>query len=281
MMLTKDVVKKINEFVYVKPRSINEIAELLGVNWRTANRYVEKISKEEGTISTRIFREGTRGALKIVFWNNLEMHASELQERLFRQIEFGRKKEDFSPSEIFQFISKRKKKIKVMNERKYNSERTVKDYIDLLLQSKRRILFFSGNLTFSRYFSHDKSIREVLEDLGKKGVLSKILTRVEFAGIRNIQNILAINRRIGFKAVEVRHCYQPLRATIIDNKVALLKEVFDPKNYAKGELKEKIYVHYYIYEEEWIEWLEKLFWYLFRNSIDAEKRMEELKLVLA
>ena len=70
-MLTKEIVRKVNEFVYTKPRSINEIAELLGVNWRTANRYVEKISREEGTISTRVFREGTPGALKIVFWNNI------------------------------------------------------------------------------------------------------------------------------------------------------------------------------------------------------------------
>jgi DNA-binding transcriptional regulator LsrR (DeoR family) len=53
-MLTKDSIKKINEFVYSKPRTVAEIARLLKVNWRTANRYVEKIEKEEGTISIRM-----------------------------------------------------------------------------------------------------------------------------------------------------------------------------------------------------------------------------------
>ena len=67
-MLTKDIIQKINEFVYAKPRSVDEIAKLINVNWRTANRYVEKIAVEEGTISAKVFREGTPGALKVVFW---------------------------------------------------------------------------------------------------------------------------------------------------------------------------------------------------------------------
>lgn len=109
-MLTKETVAKINEFVYARPRTIQEIAKFIGVNWRTANRYVEKISKEEGTLSSKVFREGTPGALKVVFWNNIEkLHASEVQERLFKHIESGREKEDFSPSEIFQFVDKNKK----------------------------------------------------------------------------------------------------------------------------------------------------------------------------
>jgi len=279
-MLTKEVIQKINEFVYSKPRNINEIAKLINVNWRTANRYVEKISKEEGTITTRIFREGTPGALKIVFWNNIEkLHASEIQERLFKQIEFGKRKEDFSPSEIFQFVDKRKKALKTMNTKQYNSNSNFKNFIDSLKDAKRQILFFSGNLTFSNYAYHDKTIQSVIEELGKEKISSKILTRVELAGIKNIENVLSINKRIGYDAVEVRHCYQPLRTTIVDDKVAIFKEVFDPKNYEKGELKQKLYILYYIYDEDWIEWLQKVFWYLFRGSIDARERIEGLKLI--
>jgi uncharacterized protein YfkK (UPF0435 family) len=280
-MLNKELIQKINEFVYTKPRSIHEIAKFIKVNWRTANRYIEKMSKEEGMVSTTVFREGTPGALKVVFWNNIEkLHASEVQERLFKQIEFLKKKEDFSPSEIFQFVDKNKKKIRIMNEKQYNSPSNFKDFVDRLKEAERQILFFSGNLTFSNLAYHDKTIRNILEELGKEKISSKILTRVELAGIKNIEDVLSINKRIGYDAIEIRHCYQPLRTTIIDDKEAAFKEVLDPKNYAKGELKHKMYILYYIYDENWIEWLQKIFWHFFRSSIDAKKRIEELKLFM-
>jgi hypothetical protein len=282
MVLTKEIIGKINEFVYQKPRSIEEIAKHINVNWRTANRYVDRITKEEGTISTKVFRGGTRGALKIVFWNNIEkFHASEIQERLFNQIISSKGKKDFSPSEIFQFVEKDKKKMRVMNENEYNSVSNSKDFVNRLRNAERQVLFFSGNLTFSNIAYHDKNIRNVLEELGRKKVTSKILTRVELAGIKNIQDVLSINKRIGHDAIEVRHCYQPLRATIIDGKEASFKEVLDPQEYAKDELKSRLYVLYHIYDEGWIEWLQKVFWHLFRSSIDAKKRMEELELFMS
>lgn len=278
-MLTKEIIEKINEFVYTKPRSINDIARLLKVNWRTADRYVEKISKEEGTISTSVFRAGTPGALKIVFWNNVErISSSEVQERLFRQIEQGRKRDDFSASEIFQFVSRKKKKIKIMSQEEYYSGDNIKDFMENLKRAKRQVLFFSGNLTFINNSFKGNTMKDVLEDLGREKVSLKILTRVELAGLENIEDVLSINKRIGKDAVEIRHCYHPLRSTIIDDKVAVMKEVLDPKNYAKGELKQKLYVLYYIYDEEWISWLQKTFWHLFKSSIDAKKRIEELKL---
>jgi hypothetical protein len=168
----------------------------------------------------------------------------------------------------------------VMSENEYNSVANTKDFIDRLKSAQKQILFFSGNLTFSNVGYHDKKIRDILEELGKKKVSSKILTRVEVAGIKNIQDVLSINNRIGYNAVEVRHCFQPLRTTIIDNKEASFKEVLDPQDYAKDEMKHKLFIIYHIYDEEWIEWLQKVFWHLFRSSIDARKRMEELKLLL-
>lgn len=281
MVLTKEITKKINEFVYQKPRSINEIAKYINVNWRTANRYVEKIAKEEGTISARVFRGGTRGSLKVVFWNNIEkFHASDIQERLFKQIVFGKNKKDFSPSEIFQFVDRGKKEMKVLSESEYNSTSNTKDFVNRLRSAEKQILFFSGNLTFSNVRDHDKRIRDILEELGRKKVSSKILSRVELAGINNIQNVLSINDRVGYNAVEIKHCYQPLRTTIIDNKEASFKEILDPQDYAKDEMKHKLFIVYHIYDEEWIEWLQKVFWHLFRRSIDAKKRMEELKLLM-
>jgi hypothetical protein len=278
-MLTKEIIEKINELVYTKPRSVDEIAKLINVNWRTANRYVEKISVEEGTISARVFREGTPGSLKVVFWNNIEkLHASEIQERFFKQIEFGKSREQFSPSEIFQFVDKGKKEFKRMTKKQYYSSYNFKSFTDIIKQAERQVLFFSGNLTFINFSYKGKTVKDLIEDLGKKKITSKILTRVEMAGIKNIEEVISINKKIGYDAVELKHCYHPLRATIVDDKVAILKEVLDPKNYASGELKNKVYILYYIYDENWIEWLQKVFWYLFRSSVDAKKRIEELKL---
>lgn len=277
-MLEKQTIQKINDFVYVKPRTVAEIAGMLQVNWRTANRYVDRIEKEEGTFSSRVFREGSPGALKVVFWNNVEkLHASEVQERLYKQIEVGRHRHDFSPSEIYQFVDEKKRALKVMTEKENSSQSNFNAFADSLRSADKQILFFSGNMTFSRMSSHDQNIRKILEDLGEKKVLSKILTRVEVPGIENIKNVLAINNRLGFNAIEIRHCYHPLRATIVDNRIATMKEILDPGDYAAGELKQKLIFIYTIYDEYWIEWMQKIFWDLFRKSIDAGKRLDEFK----
>jgi hypothetical protein len=147
----------------------------------------------------------------------------------------------------------------------------------MLRSAEKQILFFSGNMTFSRMSSHDQNIRKILEELGKKKIFSKILTRVEAPGIENIRDVLSINSRLGFNAIEIRHCYQPLRTTIVDNKIAIMKEILDPKDYAEGELKQKLVFIYTIYDEHWIEWLQKIFWDLFRRSIEAQKRLQEFK----
>ena len=279
-MLTKEIIHKINDFVREKPRSVDEIAKHIDVNWRTANRYIEKIAEEEGTISAKVFREGTPGSLKVVFWNSVEkLHSSGIQERLFKQIEIGRRKEDFSPSEIFQFVDGNKKAFKKMTRTQYYSTANFKDFIDHIKQAEKQVLFFSGNLTFTNYSHQGKTVRDVLEELGKRKVLVKILSRVEIAGINNVNSTLSINNRIGFDAIELRHCYQPLRASIIDDKVAVLKEVLDPRNYAGDELKHETYILYYIYDKDWIDWLQKVFWHFFRSSVDAKKRIEELRLL--
>jgi len=275
-MLDSKLSKKINDFVYQKPRTIQEIGLLINKNWRTANSYIKKISEEQGTISVRTFREGTRGALKIVFWNNIEnIHSSELQEKLFRKIESSKRKTDFSPSEIYQFVEKKNKALKIMNEKEYTSKKNFEDFTNLLKSATSQILFFSGNLTFSNFESHDIKIRKIIEDLSKNNVRSKILTRVELPGLQNIKNVLGINNRIGKKMIEIRHSLQPLRTTIIDNKVAVFKETFYPSNYEKDELDETKFLLYYIYDPEWIEWLKKVFFNFYRISVDAEKRIED------
>jgi len=57
-MLDSKTIKKIEDFVYTKPRSIQEVSEHIIKNWRTADRYIQEIKKEFGTIETRTFRGG-------------------------------------------------------------------------------------------------------------------------------------------------------------------------------------------------------------------------------
>ena len=103
MMLDSKTAKKIIDFVYTKPRSIQEIAYHIQRNWRTADSYVDRIIKEQGVLATKVFREGTRGALKIVFWSNIErIHSSDFQEKLFKKIESARHKRDFSPTTFYE-----------------------------------------------------------------------------------------------------------------------------------------------------------------------------------
>ena len=72
----------LNDFVYARPRTIQEISQLIDKNWRTADRYVDKIAKEEGTLAVRTFRGGTRGALKVVYWNLNPSISSSFQGRI-------------------------------------------------------------------------------------------------------------------------------------------------------------------------------------------------------
>lgn len=277
-MLDQKVTKKINDFVYQKPRTIQEISLLLKKNWRTADRYVDHIIKEQGTLSVRTFRAGTRGALKLVFWNNIErIHSAEFQQRLFEQIRAGVNKRDFSPSELYQYVDQNKKSAIILTDKQYNTTQNFDKYADMLRRAESQLLFFSGNLTFSNKCLHDDKIVQIMEDLAEKNIPSKILTRVELPGLENIKNILAINDRIGKNMIEVRHCFHPLRATIVDNKIANFKEDKDPKDYVADELKEKVILLYDIYDEEWIEWIQKVFWNLFRVSIPAKKRIEDIE----
>src|SRR3989344_211715 len=42
-MINSEIVKKIEDFVYAKPRSVQEIAQNIEKNWRTADRYIKEI----------------------------------------------------------------------------------------------------------------------------------------------------------------------------------------------------------------------------------------------
>jgi len=270
MVLDSAIKKKILDYVYKEPRTVQEVALYLTKNWKTAERYVNQIAKEDGSLLVKTFRGGTRGALKVVFWANAEkISSNDFQEKLFKKIELGRKKIDFSPLDIYQYVENDKREAYIDNKEKSFG----KDFLKVLESANEQILCFSGNISWIDY----DGVKELIEKLMKKNVKLKIVSRVDIASTKNIDLILDIQNKLGKDLVEIRHSEQPLRGFIIDNEIARLKEVKNPKDYKDGELENKTRIIYDIKDREWIEWMSKVFYNLFRHSIDHKKRINDIK----
>lgn len=272
-MLDNTTVKKIEDFVYGKPRSVQEIAQHLGKNWRTADRYIDEIEKQFGTITTRVFREGTRGALKIVYWSSVDkVSHSVFQEKLEKEILNAKGKEDFSAFDIFQYVNPSHKQVEVRN----SEDENLPEFKKILLKAKKQVLFFSGNLSFINIHNKKLSLFDFIDELIKKGVSIKVLTRVDIAGFENVEKLLSLNFKYGKEVVSIKHAEHPIRAVVIDNSVLRMKEVKEPTG-KMHELNKKIFIYYTINDREWVDWMTKIFWKISSYSIDAGKRLEEIK----
>jgi len=272
-MLSNEEIKKIENFVAEKPRSMSEIAELMDISWRTADRYIEQIKTDLGTLQTTVFREGTRGALKIVFLAGVEkISHSVFQQELEKEIINGRRKEDFSAFDIYQYISDKNKNAVI--ERTAEEEDTnLKEFGNIHMLAKKQLLLFSGNLSFVNL--KKINMMKILEDLIKRGVKIKILCRADLAGKENIAKVLSLNFKYGKEMIEIKHKDQPIRGIIVDNQLFRMKEIKEPTGKIK-ELDKKVFIFYTIKDKEWTEWLSRIFWKMFSQSIDANKRLEEL-----
>lgn len=272
-MLNTATINTIEKFVYPKPRSIQEIAECIDKNWRTADRYIEEIEKNYGTLSTRVFREGTRGALKIVYWASVEkISPSIFQEKLEQDISTCKKKEDFSAFDIFQYIPEKNRTVSIENDEEDNLEEMSK----ILLNAQKQILFFSGNLSFINTQNKKKDTSEIFERLADKKIIIKILCRVDLAGKDNVEKVLSLNSKYGKNLIEIRHDAHPLRGFIIDGKYIRLKEIKEPTGKI-NELNKKTFIFYNISDKSWADWLSRIFWKKFSNSMEAMKRLEQIK----
>jgi hypothetical protein len=282
-MLDSKLIKKICDFVYIKPRSIQEIAFHIEKNWRTADSYVNKIITEQGNLAIRNFREGSRGALKIVYWNNIEkIHSNDFQERLFKKIEIAKNRSDFSPFDIYQYVDKTKRHAFLEEQSEYTIT-SKQDLVTAMQSSEKQLLIFSGNLSWVNAIQDKKKIIDVFEELSNRNVSIKVLCQVNLESIKNIQKLLELNNKLNKNTIEIRHCEQPFRAFIIDNKLARFKEsrkvtndILDNTN-SKNMTIKKAYIFYEITDEEWILWIQKVFWNLFRTSIDAKNRIKDIE----
>jgi len=278
-MLDSQIIKKIEEFVYSKPRSIQEIAIYINKNWRTADRYVREIEDNFGTISSRVFREGTRGALKIVYWASMEkISHSIFQEELEKQISYARRKEDFAAFDIFQHIPDKNKTVSV--EKAIDEDSTnLEEFAKMLEKSQKKLLILSGNLSFINLKNENIDMFKIIEELVKKNINIKIICRVDIAGKKNIEKMLSLNFKYGKENIEIRHKEHPIRAFIVDNKIFRIKEIKEPTGKIH-ELDKRIFIFYTIRDKEWTEWLSQIFWKIFSSSVDANKRIKELDKIL-
>lgn len=277
-MLDLNKIKEIEDYVSKQPRSINDIALLLKKNWRTADRYVEYIRDNFGTISTKTFRGGTRGALKIVYWSAInERKGSVFQEHLVEQIEFHKRKEDFSAFDIFQHVPDKNKKAAI--EKQNSEDKTdLSALYDFFSQTKKQLLIFSGNLSWINLKNKDVDIHFCIENLMKKNIPINVISKVDITSTENIQKLLNLNFKYGKELIKIRHREQPLRAIISDNRVARIKEIKEPTGKI-NELNKKVFIFYMIKDKEWVEWLSRVFWSLYSKSIDSNKRIEQIKLI--
>ena len=184
-------------------------------------------------------------------------------------------KEDFSAFDIFQHISPKHKKV-ALETTQSEGVRAFGAIDSILRAAKKQLLIFSGNLSFINFHKKGTTILDTLAELIKQGIYIKILCRVDLSGIKNVESMLALNFKHAKEMVEIRHREQPLRATIVDNSFFDMKEIKEPTGKIR-ELDKELFIFYTVNDKDWVEWLTRIFYRMFSESIDANKRLEELK----
>lgn len=279
-MLNQQTIQQIESFVKEQPRSVNEIATQLKKNWRTIDRYLQQIEQDLGSIKLKTFRGGTRGALKIAYSTPVDQISSTtVQKQLEKEIFSTKNKQDFSAFDIYQHIPKNKKSVWTKKGLDESDAGRLKEYKELLLKAKKQIMFFSGNLSFINFKDKNIKIFDILEELIKRNIKIKVICKVDYTGIKNIEKLLSLNHKYAKDLIELHHSNQPLRATIIDDKYINLKEEKNPTQ-RKDELKQKTFIFYTINDKDWAGWITKIFFKMFNQSIDSKKRLEELNEIL-
>ena len=276
MQLTNELIQKIVLFVKQEPRTIQDIARHIEKSWMTAESYVQKIKAQTGLLDLKVFRQGTQGALKIAYWNYQDAAApDEIKQRLYQQILAGRKKTDFDPFEIYQHITKEKKSAS----KEYLEESTelgAESLFTLLREAKKEVCCFSGNNSWINLKDKKSTTLEVLEILLQKKISLRILCRIDFGSLQNL--ILFSKLMLKYpRQIEIRHAVQPLRGFIIDDTRVRLKDEKETQSYKKEELPRNIRILYEWTDPAWIAWTQQVFWNLYRVSIPAEKRVQELE----
>jgi len=265
-MIDKRIISKIQEMVYLEPRTVQEIARELGVSWKTAERYIEKVAEEYGTIRIKRFRGESKASVRIVYWNTGYKGATIIQEELLQRIMNSSEKYDFSPFDIVQYCDEKLVDCVKITE---DIERALdKEISKTMEKASEELLLFSGNLSWVNY----EKTRKVLEKAVKKGVKIKVITRIDITTINNLKALQAISSKISIK-----HREQPLRGVISDSIECQLKEVKPAALFKPSELNTDTVLSYTLRDKEWVSFLRKVFFTMYTSAPDTEKRMKILK----
>lgn len=275
MSLTVEKTDKILKLIEARPYNINEIASIFKINWRTADRYIEKLKSETGKINTVTFREGTRGALKVVFWKNPhEISDSKRKVLLFEKIRTSTSYHDFYPYMIYKEVPDGKKKAfqEIVSRgnsalRPYNSKNLVR-YIDGV---KNSLLIFAGYLLRAGTPRGVKQLLLSIKRAKDRGVSIKVLSRVDYNNIEIVDNLL----RIGADVVNVQ---QPLRGILADEKEVVLLE--NSPIFKDGKLTNKNRLVYYeISDGDYVKLISDLFWDYYRRGVPAKQTIADIQSV--
>lgn len=273
MTLKEKDSEKIIQFVKKQPRTIQEISKYINKSWLTTDSYVKQIKDSKGILDSKTYRAGTRGALKIVFYNYAEyVNSDDIKENIYKKIISSNKKEDFDFMDIFQNVDDKNKKITAQDIDDKNEFRWTKEILE---QASEKIYIFSGNLSFTNLSDKKNSIIDVIENLLKRKVSIKILCRINLATLSNMNKISKLINKYP-QYLEVRHNYQPLRGFIIDGKKSRFRSDEETRRYKKDELEKNLQVIYEISDNDWNSWLENVFWSIFRSSSEYNVRIKEL-----
>jgi predicted transcriptional regulator len=276
MSLTEKDIQLVTDFVKREPRTVQEISKLIKRSWVTTDSYLKQMAERTGMISIKTFRKGSQGALKVVYYNYSEsLMGDSLKENLYHMIRQGRRKSDFDFMDVFQYVEEKKKRhiVTMFEDGKIAPSENLTIFFR---QAASKILIFSGNLSFINVTDRKLKLVDLIEETVKRGVVIKILCRVNIATMSNIMRLQAIMEKYP-GMIEVRHGYQPLRGFVFDDKVARFKNVEESQLYEEGELEKNTAIFYEIYDPEWVNWLEKIFWSFFRTSIDYDSRLKEIR----
>lgn len=276
MVLRQEDTRKITSFVKKEPRTIQDIARFIHKTWVTADSYVEKIKQATGQIETKVFRKGTQGAVKVVYWNYEEaVEHDEIKKNLYDRIRLGIHKNDFDPLEIYQHVPKGKKKA-ILGPLTFPQISSKQSLLRSFNEAEQELYCFSGNNSWMSFIEDGIPVLRGMEGALKRGVTIRILARVDLGSMAMLNSISRLLHDYP-ETLAIRHARHPLRGWIVDNARSRLIDVQKTRNYKEGELKADLRVFYEWTDPEWTFWLQQVFWNLYRQAPPAKERIEELK----
>ena len=274
MKLSEEEIQTILRMVQKEPRTVQEIAQTIDRSWVTTEKYLQELKEKTGQISLKTFREGTQAALKIVHYSDSTLTiGDEVKQALAQQIITGKQKTDFDFMEIFQFVRENEKRAHTYDSLKPESS-IAKETANN--PAKETAFVFSGNLSYISYNYKGRNMVDMIEGELEAGAHIRILSRVNMSSLSNIEKVSHLLVKYP-NQFEIRHRYQPLRGVLVDGKFARFRNEERMENYREGELEKNTRIYYEITSNEWITWLESVFWSMWRSSIPYDQRIKEIQ----